>query len=146
MVSIPIYSRVSHSERTKKKPVPVLCIQKDQPFMCICVNKLNLNIYITQEPEVNFFKFDCCSLRGVYLEKAEVFSCSCFQSKYIQNFQEKCLLEKLPCKKVVILWKRNWNITLSRLGMEFEACCSWNNMEYLKLIMGGYIFFQQIWK
>lgn len=109
--------------------------------MCIYLNKLNLNIHDTQDPKVNFFELGCCSLQGANLEKPEFFSCSCFQSKYIQNFQEKCLLKKLPYKKSVgILCKGNWNRTLSRPGMEIEVWCSWNNMEYLKLITNGYSF------
>lgn len=67
--------------------------------MYIYVNKLILNIYIIHEPEVNFFKLDCCSLQGASLEKPKVFSCSCFQSKYIQNFQEKMFTEKAPLQK-----------------------------------------------
>lgn len=108
MVSIPIYSRESHSEGTKKKLFQVCVSKKEQPFLCIYLNKLNLNIHDTQDSKVNFFKLDCCSLQGANLEKPEMFSWGCFQSKYIKNFQEKCLLKKLPHKKSVgILWKES---------------------------------------
>lgn len=125
-----------------KKELFQFCVSiKDQPFMCIYLNKLNPNIHDSQDLKLNFFKLDCCSLQGANLEKPEVFSCSCFQSKYTRKFQEKCLVKVLPYKKSVgILWKDHWNITLSRPGMEIEVQYPWNNTECLKLIMNGYGF------
>lgn len=127
---------------TNKKELFQFCVsKKDQPFMYVYLNKLNLNINDTQDPNLNFSKFYCCSLQEANLEKPEVFSCSCFQSKCVQNFQEKCPLKVLSYKKKLgILWQDHWNITLSRLGMEIEVQCPWNNMEYLKFIMSGYSF------
>lgn len=68
--------------------VLVLCIhKKDQPFMCIYLKKRNLNMNDSPNTKPNFFKLDCFSVQGANLEKSEVFSCSCFQNKYIQKFQ-----------------------------------------------------------
>jgi len=68
--------------------VPVLCVRKkDWHFVGFYLNKLNLNIHNSQNTKLSFFKLDCCSLQGANLEKSEVFSCRCFQNKYVQNLQ-----------------------------------------------------------